>query len=519
MRALVKTFQRPACSLRRSLSLQYAVAPRAQEAARHGDRHGPGGSSGGGKRQRQLEIETATLDEACAKYDELLKNLIKLGKTSHLKAAQRQIVEWYGPLVERIVAEQSLVAEGVASADRKLYGPMLLMLPADKLAVIAMHSVINVTVNAGDRGAPFTKVCNTIAEAVQAEVNLTNLKTKFGKVDLKNVTARKINLRARLSLEDGDWSNDLKVKLGAALVNILIDSAKDEDGSPAFYHRTVRLSYNHRVGNICASSKVYAKLLESDAREYNPRNLPMLVEPKLWTRWDRGGFLKLRTTIMRTKGSRAQVDALRNAPLERVFEGLNALGRLRWAVNRDVLNVVQDAWDAKLAIAELPSQFDIPLPQPPTLEEIERDPGLAREHAFKTKRDQMKNHDLHSLRCDAKNKLSIAHKFAEDEIYFPYNMDFRGRAYPIPPNLNHLGSDMCRGMLTVRRITPFTPLPSSAPPPSDLLVRPPARLFLTAEFSLSYTTTTTTTAATTLSETFTLSSPKRKRWVRRASSG
>ena len=28
-------------------------------------------------------------------------------------------------------AEQSLVAEGVASADRKLYGPMLLMLPAD----------------------------------------------------------------------------------------------------------------------------------------------------------------------------------------------------------------------------------------------------------------------------------------------------------------------------------------------------------------------------------------------------
>ena len=26
-------------------------------------------------------------------------------------------------------------------------------------------------------------------------------------------------------------------------------------------------------------------------------------------------------------------------------------------------------------------------------------------------------------------------------------MDFRGRAYPIPPNLNHLGSDLCRGML------------------------------------------------------------------------
>ena len=50
------------------------------------------------------------------------------------------------------------VADGVASVDRKVFGPMLLMLPADKLAVITMHSVINVTVNGGDRGAPFTKV-------------------------------------------------------------------------------------------------------------------------------------------------------------------------------------------------------------------------------------------------------------------------------------------------------------------------------------------------------------------------
>ena len=32
-------------------------------------------------------------------------------------------------------------------------------------------------------------------------------------------------------------------------------------------------------------------------------------------------------------------------------------------------------------------------------------------------------------------------------MYFPHNMDFRGRAYPIPPTLNHLGNDLCRGLL------------------------------------------------------------------------
>ena len=30
---------------------------------------------------------------------------------------------------------------------------------------------------------------------------------------------------------------------------------------------------------------------------------------------------------------------------------------------------------------------------------------------------------------------------------FPHSLDFRGRAYPIPPHFNHLGNDLCRGLL------------------------------------------------------------------------
>jgi DNA-directed RNA polymerase, mitochondrial len=32
-------------------------------------------------------------------------------------------------------------------------------------------------------------------------------------------------------------------------------------------------------------------------------------------------------------------------------------------------------------------------------------------------------------------------------MYLPHNLDFRGRAYPIPPHLNHLGDDLSRGLL------------------------------------------------------------------------
>ena len=35
----------------------------------------------------------------------------------------------------------------------------------------------------------------------------------------------------------------------------------------------------------------------------------------------------------------------------------------------------------------------------------------------------------------------------EEGFYYPHNLDFRGRAYPMHPHLNHLGSDLCRGIL------------------------------------------------------------------------
>lgn len=44
--------------------------------------------------------------------------------------------------------------------------------------------------------------------------------------------------------------------------------------------------------------------------------------------------------------------------------------------------------------------------------------------------------------------LQVARKLRNEEgFFYPHNLDFRGRAYPIHPHLNHLGSDLCRGIL------------------------------------------------------------------------
>ncbi len=40
-------------------------------------------------------------------------------------------------------------------------------------------------------------------------------------------------------------------------------------------------------------------------------------------------------------------------------------------------------------------------------------------------------------------------KYRDKVIYFPHSLDFRGRAYPIPPHFNHLGSDIARSLIVL----------------------------------------------------------------------
>lgn len=46
-------------------------------------------------------------------------------------------------------------------------------------------------------------------------------------------------------------------------------------------------------------------------------------------------------------------------------------------------------------------------------------------------------------------------KFLGDTFYLPHNLDFRGRAYPLPPHLNHIGDDLSRGLLLFGEAKPL----------------------------------------------------------------
>jgi DNA-directed RNA polymerase, mitochondrial len=75
---------------------------------------------------------------------------------------------------------------------------------------------------------------------------------------------------------------------------------------------------------------------------------------------------------------------------------------------------------------------------------------------LKLLKEHQQNKEAHSLRCDFLLRLRMAQSFKTcNAIYFPHNMDFRGRVYPIPPHLNHMGADINRGLLEFSEAKPL----------------------------------------------------------------
>ena len=163
-------------------------------------------------------------------------------------------------------------------------------------------------------------------------------------------------------------------------------------------------------------------------------------------------------------------DAIRHADLSKVFEGLNALGKIPWKINQTVLDVAWKCWEDGIVLGDIPSQIDFEVPPQPEpmkyrdFNSMNEDEKRVQIEAFRSYKDSItkhlrykqKNRDLHSLRCSAILKLNQAKKFRDfEEIFFPYNVDFRGRAYPVPPHLSIVGSDLCRALLMFARPKPL----------------------------------------------------------------
>lgn len=86
-------------------------------------------------------------------------------------------------------------------------------------------------------------------------------------------------------IEQSEWPRVLKVKLGAALLSFLINSAKTEEGKPVFIHNIIFSKLAHkRLGEVQLDPELAQSITAEDTHVLVPCFLPMLLPPKEWVR-------------------------------------------------------------------------------------------------------------------------------------------------------------------------------------------------------------------------------------------
>jgi len=351
------------------------------------------------------------------------------------------------------------------------FGPYLCELNADKVASIVIQETLNICLSRRTNNVPVVRLATALGRTVYAQRNFDRMKKKYfgiGKGDARYVY--KVNRIAENVEKLAAWDEKKSIMLGSFLIKKLLESAKVPQGGkeggilvPAFVHeklpfRTVftrnkNLSRKfdvRKVGVISLSESLSNYINEShDQRILSTgslRYLPMTDKPVEWMSFKSGGYKKLPVIMMRTRDeeSRLQRYLIENASeFDDVCEGLNVLNSTKWTLHSKVFEVVEEVWARGGGICDIPSRADHSLPVQPTTEDDEEQRRY-RIEKYKTRKE---NRNLHSLRCDLQLKLNVAREFDGKEFYFPHNIDFRGRAYPIPPHLNHVGGDLNRGLL------------------------------------------------------------------------
>ncbi|KAJ9147463.1 hypothetical protein P3X46_029624 [Hevea brasiliensis] len=439
-------------------------------------------------RRRQVKIETEAWEQAAKEYKELLTDMCEQKLAPNLPYMKSLFLGWFEPLRDAILKEQELIREG---KNRTAYAPYFDQLPADMMAVITMHKLVGLVMTGGGHGcAMVVAAACKIGDAIDQEVRIHRFleKTKKKRAGSeknqedesngmvkeqqklrKKVTdlIKKQKLPAVRKIVKGHddskpWSQDAKAKVGSRLIELLIQTAYIQPPAnqsaddppeirPAFVHTFRTLKHGNKESGrrygIIQCDPLVLKGLEITARHMVIPYMPMLVPPIKWTGYDKGAHLFLPSYVMRTHGVRQQREAVKRTSREQlqpVFEALDTLGHTKWRINKRVLSIVDRIWNSGGRLADLVDQNDVPLPEKPDTE----DEALLKKWKWKIRSVKKENKERHSQRCDTELKLAVARKIRDEEgFYYPHNLDFRGRAYPMHPYLNHLGSDLCRGIL------------------------------------------------------------------------
>jgi len=409
------------------------------------------------KLELELAHEEAMLDSGKARYRKEFNKANASDRFSSTLAGSK-ILDKNVMKVERLINEwKQKVEEGVATYGIKAYA-YLKDIPSGRLALITSKAVLN----AVTRPQRFTTLSCSLGKAVEQEerfckfreenphyvsavVAAYNKRSSSSQYRVRSLN----NLSEQKGLEWESWPDDVHAHVGYALIQKFIEAT-------ALVEVVTAYSQNRTVDMIQPSKGVleWIKDFNETQEELRPKFLPMLCPPKPWTSPMEGGYYHemLQRPIVKSWGKRKQRHLL-NTEMPIVLEAVNAIQETEWVVNTRVLEVMKTCWLNGVEAEVLPSQQDIPVPPCPLPKGLSTDKLNAREklefEAWKAKARAIRNANAESRgkRIQTDIMLGMAETFKGKSIWFPHNLDYRGRVYPIPSGLSPQGSDPSKALI------------------------------------------------------------------------
>ncbi|XP_067658835.1 DNA-directed RNA polymerase, mitochondrial-like [Haliotis asinina] len=265
------------------------------------------------------------------------------------------------------------------------------------------------------------------------------------------------------------WPDHIIKSIGKTLFDVILYDMKIDSNLfrntnerkmvPAFY--SVYRTYGHRMIEELKPNPTLVRVYQGadlDEMTFDTCDLPMLVPPIPWVSMNHGGFLLGSVPLVRRPDNlNRQSDRLQKTPVSRiqaVLDSLNNLGACAWIINKPMLDLITDIFKNKGN-----QELDIPPPvsECPPMPKVTQNmtPQEKSKHYMERLKIRQQRSDAHGLWCTELYKLSISNHFRDEVFWLPHNIDFRGRTYPCPPHLNHLGSDVARSILMFAKGKPL----------------------------------------------------------------
>ena len=322
-------------------------------------------------------------------------------------------------------------------------------------ALIALKHIMNTITTTKNLTATAIKLGGRIETEISLK-NFKNLNPELYAVVKKDLDKRSFNYAYKrrkyreVAKKDEivsweEWSTTERLHTGMQLITLMVDSVGlIEIGTDQHKHKTFK------VIRQTAFTKKWIQDRNSFNELLNPEYLPMVLAPKsvvdgqvqghgYWT----SEMPEL--DLVKQRGKKF-TNELENHDMPEVTSAVNLMQSTAYRINTFILEVMQNAWDKSLSIGGMPPIENLDIPQKP------HDIDTNKEALFEYKKAcvivHTENNRMSSKRMLYAKIINLAEQFKEYvTMYFPIQLDFRGRAYCVPAFLNYQSINGAKALL------------------------------------------------------------------------